>query len=127
MFCLRSTPQSSLGLNFRGDDGGNGEIFQKTLAFRSFQIFQEVSMMRDAKDFLQTPSTKMKDSYHSSTEWKTDHSDVSTEDNSSKEIRMFQILREYDYFCKVGKDSNLATHGIEDDPHFKPGREGSDK
>lgn len=58
---------------------GMVETLRKILALRSFQIFQEVSMMSDAKDFRLVPLTKMKLSHQSSTVLKLGQVEVSNE------------------------------------------------
>ena len=73
---------------------GMVETLRKTLALRSFQISQEVSMMSDAKDFHLVPLTNMKLSHQSSTVTKLGQLEVSTEMIPNQESKEFQILQE---------------------------------
>jgi hypothetical protein len=80
-------------------DGKEAKL-QKTLALRSFQITQEVSIMREAKYFLLVPLTKMKSSQQSLTESKFAQVEVSTKSIPSEEMREFQTLIVYRHLKK---------------------------
>jgi hypothetical protein len=92
ILCTRENPQPDFALNFIKTTCIDACLLYKTLALRSFQISQDVSMMSDAKDFRILPFMNTKRSHQSSTVSKLDQVEVLTEMIPSQESKEFQIL-----------------------------------